>query len=145
LLCPSWVDCIIATRGYDFRKGHPIADLKMGRLVQAWATISDPVGNPVDHLRELYGRTAKETDGLGCIGQQCRWRFLADDLRLLSTYQPSIVQACLKGSASQRSSVVGIGACCRIRPQCARSTADQATTQTLIHSFNERRIVVRRS
>jgi hypothetical protein len=23
LLCPSWVDCIIATRGYDFRKGHP--------------------------------------------------------------------------------------------------------------------------
>jgi hypothetical protein len=23
LLCPSWVDCIIATRGYDFRKGQP--------------------------------------------------------------------------------------------------------------------------
>ena len=22
LLCPSWVDCIIATRGYDFRKGQ---------------------------------------------------------------------------------------------------------------------------
>jgi hypothetical protein len=22
LLCPSWVDYIIATRGYDFRKGH---------------------------------------------------------------------------------------------------------------------------
>ncbi len=25
LLCPSWVDCIIATRGYDFRKGQGIA------------------------------------------------------------------------------------------------------------------------
>jgi hypothetical protein len=24
LLCPSWVDCIIATRGYDFRKGHHV-------------------------------------------------------------------------------------------------------------------------
>jgi hypothetical protein len=24
LLCPSWVDCIIATRGYDFRKGHRV-------------------------------------------------------------------------------------------------------------------------
>jgi len=22
LLCPSWVDCIIATRGYDYRKGQ---------------------------------------------------------------------------------------------------------------------------
>src|SRR6266702_701815 len=25
LLCPSWVDCIIATRGYDFRKGQGCA------------------------------------------------------------------------------------------------------------------------
>ena len=34
----------------------------MGRLIQAWATISDPVGNPVDHLRERYGRTALAID-----------------------------------------------------------------------------------
>jgi N-dimethylarginine dimethylaminohydrolase len=26
LLCPSWVDCIIATRGYDFRKGQGAGD-----------------------------------------------------------------------------------------------------------------------
>jgi hypothetical protein len=24
LLCQSWVDCIIATRGYDFRKGQAL-------------------------------------------------------------------------------------------------------------------------
>jgi hypothetical protein len=28
LLCPSWVDCIIATRGYDFRKGQVTAGYK---------------------------------------------------------------------------------------------------------------------
>src|ERR1700720_2669663 len=26
LLCPSWVDCIIATRGYDFREGQVLID-----------------------------------------------------------------------------------------------------------------------
>src|ERR1700720_4363549 len=26
LLCPSWVDCIIATRGYDFREGEVLID-----------------------------------------------------------------------------------------------------------------------
>ena len=26
LLCPSWVDCIIATRGYDFRKGQVVTN-----------------------------------------------------------------------------------------------------------------------
>ena len=29
LLCPSWVDCIIAARGYDFRKGHAERRLSM--------------------------------------------------------------------------------------------------------------------
>jgi hypothetical protein len=29
LLYPSWVDCIIATRGYDFRKGQPSRIPKM--------------------------------------------------------------------------------------------------------------------
>src|SRR4029077_11354512 len=62
----------------------PIADLEMGRLVQAWAIISDPVGDPVDHLRERYVRTAEETDGLGCIGHKSRRRFPADILRLLA-------------------------------------------------------------
>jgi hypothetical protein len=44
VLCPSWVECIIATRGYDFRKGrvleivsgmHIIADLTLplGKVV----------------------------------------------------------------------------------------------------------------
>jgi hypothetical protein len=32
LLCPSWVDCIIATRGYDFRKGHGIEQAFTDRL-----------------------------------------------------------------------------------------------------------------
>ena len=61
LLCPSWVDCIIATRGYDFRKGQ-LVDLRpnaifgvttpaIGALARATKTIpivfagvSDPVG-----------------------------------------------------------------------------------------------------
>ena len=47
----------------------PIADLEMGRLIQAWAIMRGPVGYPVDHLRERDARTAKKIDGAGCIGQ----------------------------------------------------------------------------
>jgi hypothetical protein len=38
LLCRSWVDCIIATRGYDFRKGQPyqlMTHRSQGRLIGA--------------------------------------------------------------------------------------------------------------
>src|SRR5947209_3610066 len=61
-----------------------IADLEMGRLVQAGAIVGYPVGNPVDHLCERYARAAKKTGGLGCVGQQCRRRFFADDPRHLA-------------------------------------------------------------
>src|SRR5215472_17565639 len=62
----------------------PIANLEMGRLVQTWAIVRDPVGNPVDHLPGRYPWAAKKASILGCISQQCGWQFITDDLRLLA-------------------------------------------------------------
>ena len=56
----------------------------MSWLVQTWAIVGNPVSNPVDHLRETYTWPTKKAGGLRCIGEQCRWRFLAKDLWLLA-------------------------------------------------------------
>jgi hypothetical protein len=69
LLCPSWVDCIIATRGYDFRKGHLASEIhEFRKQLDQWIDArvllikQSPEGRdlPVEALRTMA------TKGVGC-------------------------------------------------------------------------------
>ena len=51
LLCPSWVDCIIATRGYDFREGHQILTRVGIHLI--WSDVIEPFGGLMIPLHQL--------------------------------------------------------------------------------------------
>src|ERR1700733_3546716 len=61
-----------------------IADLEMGRLVQARTIVGSPIGGPVDHAGERHARFAEQPHGLRRIGQPCGRRFLTDDAWLLA-------------------------------------------------------------
>src|SRR5437773_9132760 len=55
LLCPSWVDCIIATRGYDFRKGQPTPGEKRD-VLDPFDGLADPAF--VVRLFACFGQNA---------------------------------------------------------------------------------------
>src|SRR3982751_2111395 len=57
-----------------------IADLELGRLVEARPFGRDPIGDPVEHATERNLRIAEQRSRARGIGKQRRRRFLAGDL-----------------------------------------------------------------
>ena len=59
LLCPSWVDCIIATRGYDFRKGQVLETVqkRLDKNPQAMRQRRETVEHPFGTLKMRMGAT----------------------------------------------------------------------------------------
>src|SRR6266699_2325280 len=59
----------------------PIAHLEFGRLAKARHVAGDPIGGPVEHGLDRYGRRAEQTLGAFRVRQPRSRRLFADDVR----------------------------------------------------------------